>query len=514
MDQFAAIRFLARSLRVEAAAPDTQTALEVARAAAKHLTLKIRPLPPNDVELEGAHGLLDRQFKEILVRNDLEEPVLAEVLAHEIGHFKIHDGPERGYYPRSEANGGDPGQRIETYGVKERREAQANAFARELVLPRYLAKSLFMGGKTASRISFDLRVRDETTLQQLSDGLLLPDVLPIRAEERPVPPCDVSQSRTVSHRGRPVLVRAGPGTGKTKTLTARIVSLIEDDVPPANILALTFSNRAALELSERVQRAVGPKAVNVWTGTFHAFGLDTIRKHHALFGVSEDPRIVDASESVAMLEEVLPALGMTHFLNLLEPALALRDILRAISRAKDELWGWEDYRRAAAAMQSSARTEEERVAAEKASEVAVVYEHYQKQLIADGAVDYGDLIMRPTMMMRTDRDFRDAIRSKFTHVHIDEYQDVNRASAMMVREIVGDGDNLWAVGDARQSIYRFRGASAANIAKFEMDYPKGVRDGLEINYRSTKEIVDFYAGFGGTMKVRGQPPLRKGSWRR
>jgi superfamily I DNA/RNA helicase len=248
--------------------------------------------------------------------------------------------------------------------------------------------------------------------------------------------------------------------------------------------------------------AVGPKAVNVWTGTFHAFGLDTIRKHHALFGVSEDPRIVDASESVAMLEEALPALEMKHFLNLLEPALALRDILRAISRAKDELWSWEDYQRAAAAMGASARSEDERVTAEKAGEVAVVYEHYQKQLIADGAVDYGDLIMRPTMMMRGDRDFRDAMRSKFTHVHIDEYQDVNRASAMMVREIVGDGENLWAVGDARQSIYRFRGASAANIAKFETDYPKGLRDGLEVNYRSTKEIVDLYSGFGGTMKVR------------
>ena len=502
MEQFGAIRLLARSLRAEAAVADTETAIEVARQVAKHLALKIRALPANDIELEGAHGLLDRQFKTILVRNDLPEPVLAEVLAHEIGHFKVHDGPERGYYPRSEANGGDPGQRIETYGIKERREAQANVFSRELVLPRYLAKSLFMGGKPASRISLDLSVRDETTLQQLADGLLLPDVTPVEAEERPVPPCDDSQKRTITHRGRPALVRAGPGTGKTKTLTARIVSLIEDDVPPANILALTFSNRAALELSERVQLAVGPKAVNVWTGTFHAFGLDTIRKHHALFGVSEDPRIVDASESVAMLEEALPALEMKHFLNLLEPALALRDILRAISRAKDELWSWGDYQRAAAAMGASARSEDERVAAEKAGEVAVVYEHYQKQLTADGAVDYGDLIMRPTMMMRGDRDFRDAMRSKFTHVHIDEYQDVNRASAMMVREIVGDGENLWAVGDARQSIYRFRGASAANIAKFETDYPKGLRDGLEVNYRSTKEIVDLYSGFGGTMKVR------------
>src|ERR1700730_19153708 len=130
MEQFAAIRLLARSLRAEAAVADTETAIEVARQAAKHLALKIRALPAHDIELEGAHGLLDRQFKTILVRNDLPEPVLAEVLAHEIGHFQIHDGPERGYYPRSEANGGVPGQRIETYGITMKVEASDNALIR------------------------------------------------------------------------------------------------------------------------------------------------------------------------------------------------------------------------------------------------------------------------------------------------------------------------------------------------------------------------------------------------
>jgi superfamily I DNA/RNA helicase len=153
-------------------------------------------------------------------------------------------------------------------------------------------------------------------------------------------------------------------------------------------------------------------------------------------------------------------------------------------------------------MHSAAKTDEEIAAAEKAQEVALVYEHYQKRLVAEGAVDYGDLIMRPTLKMRADPDFRAAMRARFTHVHVDEYQDVNRASAMLVKEIVGTGDNLWVVGDARQSIYRFRGASAANIARFEMDYRKARRDGLEENYRSTAEIVNLYTGFGGTMKVR------------
>ena len=502
MDQFALIRAQARQLRTSAKLSDTTPGVEAARLAAAHRGLRLTLLAPNAPDLEGAYGLLDRDFKTILLRNDLDDPVFAEVLAHEIGHFEIHDGPSPGYHLRAERNGGDPTQRIETYGIKERREGQANAFAREFLLPRPLAKRLFIDGATATRISTDLKLRYETVLQQLADGLLLPD-LPVsrEPESRVDPGCNASQSRAVAHRGVPLLLRAGPGTGKTKTLSARIVSLIDEGVPASQILALTFSNRAALELADRVQRVAGTRAVNVWTGTFHAFELDTIRRHHALFKVSDDPPVVGPSEGVARLEEALPALDVVHYLNLMEPALALRDILAAIARAKDELCTWQEYRRLAEAMCSAAATDDDRLAAAKAREVAIVYEHYQKELIATRAVDYGDLIMRPTLLMREDHDFRDALRARFTHVHIDEYQDVNRASAKLVQEIVGDGQNLWVVGDARQSIYRFRGASAANIARFASDYSTGLRDGLEENYRSSEEIVQAYTAFGRTMKV-------------
>lgn len=502
MDQFAAIRGRSRQLRADAAIPDSLTALEAALCAARHEGLTVDLLDPDDPDLEGAHGLLDRTFRKIHVRNDLPVEEQAEVVAHEIGHFLIHDGPERGYFPRREQNGGDPNQRIETYGIKERREAQANCFAREFVLPRPLAKRLFLDAQAAPTIARNQRVRLDTVYQQVADGLLLPEV-PERADDRApsIRRSDPSQDRAVAHRDTPFLLRAGPGTGKTKTLTVRIVSLLEQGVPASQILALTFSNRAARELTERVQDAVGPSAANIWSGTFHAFGLDTIRRHHALFGVTADPRVVDTSEAVAMLEDALPSLEIVHHLNLMEPAVALRDILRGISRAKDELCTPEEYARLAEAMRREATSEDERVAAAKALEVALVYRHYQDRLTQERAVDYGDLIMRPTLLMRADLDFRDALRSKFTHVHVDEYQDVNRASAMLVREIVGDGENLWVVGDARQSIYRFRGASAANIARFEKDYPKGARDGLERNYRSTEEIVGTYTTFGATMKV-------------
>lgn len=503
MDGFAAVRSAANRLRDTLGADHLITATDLVRRAATHCGLALRPLAPDDPELEGAHGLLERRFEEILYRSDLGDPQSAEVIAHELGHFDLHDGPEAGFYPRALSNGGDPSQRIETYGIKERRETQANTFAREFILPRAVAKRLYLAGHNASAIAAMLGVPYDTTLQQLADGLLLPLLPDVpKAPRPPETPCNEAQQRAVDHRGLPYLLSAGPGTGKTKTLVSRIADLLAKDVPPQNILALTFSNKAALELAERVETVAGTHVVNIWTGTFHAFGLDTIRKHHGLFGVPADPKIVDASESVAMLEDALPALDISHYLNLFEPALALRDILRAIARAKDELCSPEQYAQLAAAMQAAATTEDERVAAAKAAEVSTVYAHYQRQLIADKAVDYGDLIMRPTLMMRDDADFRALMRSRFTHVHVDEYQDINLASAMMVREIVGaDGQHLWAVGDARQSIYRFRGASASNIARFKADYARGMRDSLSQNYRSTSEIVAAYAGFGATMGV-------------
>lgn len=503
MDGFAAVRNAANRLRSEIGATDLMSAADAVQHAASKRKLTLRPLAAEDPELEGAHGLLERKLRQVLYRSDLGPDRSAEVIAHEIGHFDLHDGPEAGFYPRLLSNGGDPNQRIETYGIKERREAQANTFAREFILPRTTAKRLYFAGHNASAIAMMLGVPYETTLQQLADGLLLPDVPDTPELQRsPEKPCNVAQQRAVDHRGAPYLLSAGPGTGKTKTLVSRIADLLGKGVPAQNILALTFSNKAALELAERVEAVAGNHVVNIWTGTFHAFGLDTIRKHHALFGLPADPKVVDTSESVAMLEEALPALGLTHYLNLYEPALALRDILRAISRAKDELCTPGQYAALAAAMERQATTDEERLAAAKAAEVATVYAYYQQRLQEEKAVDYGDIIMRPIMMMRDDKDFGTLMRGRFSHVHVDEYQDINLASAMLVRELVGEeGENLWVVGDARQSIYRFRGASASNIARFEQDYPRGQRDSLSENYRSTREIVDSYSQFGSTMAV-------------
>ena len=501
MAGFETVRIAAAALRSLLGDADRIDAPTLVRAAARVRGITIRAVPADDVELEGALGLLDRRFGEILHSAALTEEMMAEVVAHELGHLELHDGPEAGFRQPSAEEGDDAARRIETYGIKERREAQANAFSREFLLPRASARRQFVEGGTASGIAARLKVRYETVLQQLADGILLPDVpqKPVgTSEPRPL---NASQRRAACHRGTPFLLNAGPGTGKTRTLVSRISGLLAEGVPAGEILALTFSNKAAQELATRVDDEVPGAAVNLWTGTFHAFGLETIRKQHSLFGLGPDPAVIDATRAVEMLEEELPALDLVHHVNLIEPAMALRDLLRAISRAKDELRSPDDYRRLADGMARVAATDEEVLAAEKAGEVATVYAHYEGRLRELRAVDYGDLIMMPTLMMQSDTDFRNLMRARFKWIHVDEYQDVNRASAMLVKQLAGDGGRLWVVGDARQSMYRFRGASAANIARFEQDYPGGVRDGLSLNYRSSDEIVRVFRSFGATMRV-------------
>jgi superfamily I DNA/RNA helicase len=174
--------------------------------------------------------------------------------------------------------------------------------------------------------------------------------------------------------------------------------------------------------------------------------------------------------------------------------LVLRDIVGAISRAKDELVDADRHRTLAQAMEPGEQ-------ASKALEVAQVYGLYQTALRARRAVDFGDLIMRPTLLLESDEAVRTAIRLRHRHVLVDEYQDINRASARLLRAVAGDGRRLWVVGDARQSIYRFRGASSINMARFAQEYPHAVIDRLAVNYRSTPEVIDAFEAVAARMQA-------------
>ena len=499
MDSFDPIRSIASDLHGEVVATgaDPLDPLAFVSAAAGHLDLEIAFLPVADPALKGAHALFDEQSGMICCEDAGSPSDRALLIAHEIGHAMVHASSTV-----CETNDIDPSrsteavpvglQRVEDYGARERRELQANVFAREFMLPRTSAARLHMDDSLgAIAIAERTGLPLATVRQQLFDALLLPAPPQETEIAAPtyIPHPDPSQDRAVAHRGAPFLLQAGPGTGKTRTLVKRVGSLLADGVDPAAVLVLTFSNRAAGELTERLASAVPDAASRIWIGTFHAFGLDLVRRYHNRLGLSPNLTLFDRGDAIGVLDEILPTLPLIHYRNLWDPVMVLRDIIPAISRAKDELVDSRRYRALAEAMLASAVGDEERKAAEKCLEVADIYEIYERTLRERGAVDFGDLVMRPALLLESDSALATAVQLRHRHLLVDEYQDVNRASARLLKILAGDGKRLWVVGDARQSIYRFRGASSANMAGFPMDYPDAVIEQLDVNYRSTGQIV-------------------------
>jgi superfamily I DNA/RNA helicase len=475
-------------------------------AAIYQLALELVWLPASDPVLKGALALFDEQSGTICCAAEGEAARQVELIAHEIGHACLHATSSHCTVHDIDASRSTEAvpvglQRVEDYGTRERRELQANVFAREFLLPRAEARRWHLMERLgAAAMAERLQLPKDLVRQQLLDALLLPDTPPFESE----PPgrgvrSDPAQDAAAGHRGSAFQLQAGPGTGKTRTLVARVVSLVNEGIDPATILVLTFSNRAAGELLERLAAAVPHAAPTIWIGTFHAFGLELIRRYHDRLGLPPDPSLFDRSDAIAVLEELLPTLPLVHYRNLWDPALVLRDMLVAISRAKDELTDPARYRALAHTMLEQAADDDARKAAEQALEVAQVYEYYEQVLRTRRAVDFGDLVMRPARLLERDDAMRAATRLRHRHVLVDEYQDVNRASARLLRAVAGDGRRLWVVGDSRQSIYRFRGASSANMTAFIDEYPDVAVGQLSINYRSSQEIVETVVGFAPHM---------------
>ena len=271
------------------------------------------------------------------------------------------------------------------------------------------------------------------------DALLLPPTIVESEPEQGPPPHkrDPSQDRAAAHRGKPFQLQAGPGTGKTRTLVKRVLSLVAEEIDPAAILILTFSNRAAGELSERLTAAAPEAAPKLWIGTFHAFGLDLVRRYHDRLGLAPSPSLFDRSDAIEVLEDILPTLPLVHYRNLWDPAMVPANIVGAISRAKDEMVGPLRYRELAKMMEADARDADARIAAAKCLEIADVYDLYKSALRKHGGVDFGDLIMRPTQLLEADEIVRIGVQLRHRHVLVDEYQDVNRASARLLEMVAG-----------------------------------------------------------------------------
>lgn len=486
-------------------------------------------LPAGDSLLDGGDAVYDPEPRQIWYNRDVDPGLAALYQAHEYAHLWLdHSG--RSQCDRRDLDPESPDEpvplgvhRVEGYGPKERRERDANVFARELLLPADLLRQWFIGeGLDAIKIAERVGVPLGVVYHQLAYAVLVGD-LP-RSGGRPSAPSeaggtdrpaaenasvsaeeflaslDPSQRAAASVEHGPVLVEAGPGTGKTRTLVGRVLHLLDRGVDPRRILALTYSNKAAGEMRERVARVTPEAAPLIWMGTFHAFGLDLLRKYGSRIGLPTDPPVLDPVDAMFLLEQDLPALSLDHYQHLPEPTKYLKPILAAISRAKDELKTPDDYQRAAAEMRAAATSDDDVHAAEKAAEVAHVYRVYQATLEERGALDFGDLITRSVALLADERHgVGAAVREAYPHVLVDEYQDVNRASAILLATVAGDGRGLWVVGDARQSIYRFRGAAPSNMARFTEDFAGGRVLRLSTNYRSQPPVVAAVSRFAEGM---------------
>lgn len=502
MDGFEGVRRAARSLRDEIMADGrSRSSAKILADAASRLELEICFVQPQDPQLKGARAFFDMQAGAICCANDGSPEERNALVGHELGHAVLDKASanctEKDVDLSQPVELAPVGlQRVEDYGQRERRELQANVFARELLLPHAEARSCYLEERldtVAIQKRYELPLA--VVRQQLLDAVLLPAANPsppsTKSKQRI---SDPSQERAIAHRGTAFLLQAGPGTGKTDTLVRRVGSLLAEAVDPSSIAIMTFSNRAAGELQERLAIAHSAEAPNIWVGTFHAFGLDLLRRYHDRLGLSADPELYDRSDGIAMLEEELPTLGLRHYRDLWNPARELRVILIAISRAKDELVDDVEYRVLAHRMLDAATNDDERVAGEKALEVARVYERYQARLREKDAVDFGDLIMRPTLLLEREPDIRSGLQQRHRHVLVDEYQDVNRASTRLLAAVAGDnGQRLWVVGDSRQAIYRFRGASSSNLKRFQREFEGAQTGPLGINFRSSSEIVNLIA---------------------
>ena len=247
------------------------------------------------------------------------------------------EGKGRGHAKR---RGGEAGEKEET----KRREREANVFAREFLLPsKKIREKYFTDQTSAKLISSGIGIPEGMVFHQMSRALLIDEQLKPEAkstksgETSSIIQLDKSQERAAYELEGPTLIEAGPGTGKTRTLTARISFLLEQNINPNNILALTFSNKAAEEMRERIGKVCPEQAPLLWMGTFHAFGIELLRKYHTAVGLPPTPKVLDPIDAAFLLEDSLTELRLEYYQNLYDPGSPLRDILSAISRAKDEL---------------------------------------------------------------------------------------------------------------------------------------------------------------------------------
>ena len=278
------------------------------------------------------------------------------------------------------------------------------------------------------------------------------------------------QLAAVCHGEGPQLVLAGAGSGKTRVITYRIAWLVRRvGIDPASIVAVTFTNKAAGEMSERVERLLGLRPLPSFVGTFHRFSLGLLRRYGARVGVADGFSIFDRDDQIALVKKALKAEGLA------DSSYPPRSVLASIGSAKNRLLGPDAY--------------ELEIGSFYEQKVAAVYHVYQALLKRAGAVDFDDMLRLAVKLLDEHPDVLSRLRKRIHYLLVDEFQDTNHAQMQLIYKLIGSAGNLTAVGDEDQGIYRWRGADLDNVLEFEKSFPGATVRKLERNYRSTQNIL-------------------------
>ncbi|MDR2907938.1 MAG: UvrD-helicase domain-containing protein [Bacteroidales bacterium] len=302
------------------------------------------------------------------------------------------------------------------------------------------------------------------------------------------------QAQAAAHIDGPIMIIAGAGSGKTRTLTYRIANLLQHHVDPFNILALTFTNKAAKEMKERIANLIGAEAKSVWMGTFHSIFARVLRVDGECLGYPKDFTIYDTDDCKSLIRSIVKEQ------NLDPKAYPASQVLSRISSAKSSLMSPADY------MHSSELRSQD--AAMKKPMLGEIYTIYQEKLRRSSAMDFDDLLFNMNVLLRDFPEVLAKYQRRFKYILVDEYQDTNYAQYLIVKKLAAAHQNICVVGDDAQSIYAFRGANIQNILNFKSDYPSFQTYKLEQNYRSTKTIVNG----ANSIISKNRDQIRKEIW--
>lgn len=464
------------------------------------LNIAIESVPPTYPDLGGGTAVLQREQLFIYVSTEVDkwDAEFCGLVAHELGHYFLDatkPATTVAHLSTLLGSAGSPAVlKVEAYGARERQELQANVFARELLLPREVARQLALAGKGPADAATELGIPLEFVRQQMLDGLFLPD-----STESTSPLSKPSSDQVAAARAeeRAANVVAGPGTGKTTTLIHRVKYLVEEKyVHPSQILILTFTNKAALELVERLRSAGIANASDIWAGTFHSFGLEFLRKYHQYFELDSDLQVSDLMGSMTNLVKALPRVKLGHFLRVEDPYDWLGPVGDSITRLKEEMVSPAAYK---SFVESNVVEDEE--LQQKRLDVATLFELHETLLKERRTVDFVDLISKPAIALKHNRAPFVELVDRFQYILVDEYQDVTQAMVELLRQLALK-KRIWVVGDVRQAIHHWRGASLKSLQKFDVEFKVHAagtsiqRYPLTFNRRSSQEVVDLTQQIG------------------